>query len=57
MVIRDGRVEDLLIAQSPACAKSKFLSLERGDAWVAYLKSHGIIAGVYYPVPVHLMSA
>jgi dTDP-4-amino-4,6-dideoxygalactose transaminase len=33
------------------------IGIERRDALVAYLKSHGIIAGIHYPVPVHLMPA
>jgi len=31
------------------------IGVERRDALVAYLKSRGIIAGIHYPVPVHLM--
>jgi len=33
------------------------IGIERRDALVAYLKSRGIIAGIHYPVPVHLMPA
>ena len=33
------------------------IGVERRDALAAHLKSHGIIAGIHYPVPVHLMPA
>ena len=33
------------------------IGIERRGALVAYLKSRGIIAGIHYPVPVHLMPA
>jgi dTDP-4-amino-4,6-dideoxygalactose transaminase len=33
------------------------IEVERRDALADHLKSHGIIAGIHYPVPVHLMPA
>lgn len=33
------------------------IEVERRDALVDFLKSHGVIAGIHYPVPVHLMPA
>ncbi len=33
------------------------IGVERRDALAAHLKSHDIIAGIHYPVPVHLMPA
>jgi dTDP-4-amino-4,6-dideoxygalactose transaminase len=33
------------------------IEVERRDALVDYLKSNGVIAGIHYPVPVHLMPA
>ncbi len=33
------------------------IEVEHRDALVAHLKSRGIIAGIHYPVPIHLMPA
>ncbi len=48
------------IPQRPWCSHVYHLyviSVERRDALVDHLKSHGIIAGIHYPIPVHLMPA